>query len=791
MNGEHSGPHVPQSSRGELVRPRTTPFAKTGLKAGGRPRITFPRRMRRPKVFPSRSLSIATLAHSAALFPVRADAQRTTRCDQAQRVRSVKFAGSSHFDATTLAASIVTNEPGLKTRWFRIGSAPCLDSLELRRDALRLAVMHRQVGWFQASVSPLIDRRPNGVRLLFAITPGPEAILDTIRIQGLPAPSVGRRPFDAPLRALERKRFDRTRTDTTIDRVLTHLRDAGYARAARPQSSVTIDTAAALATLTLTFAPGRIVSIGNVQIDVQPLRDGRSRVDATDVARLVSIHPGDRYRASAILDAQRDLYRSEAFRLVLIDTLTPMTDARDSVLDLRVAVAEARTRAARVGLGWASQDCIRMQGRLTDRGFLGVGRRIELSARASKIGVGTPADFAPALCSGALRVDPFSEKLNYYVGSTLSNTSLFGWPVQPVFTVYSERRGEPFAYLRETSVGALVELSRQFTTRTAGTAGFQYENGKTITEPAVSCARFGQCRPEDFALSLFGRGVGIVSTSASHDRTNDPVNPSRGWRVRGDVRAGETYSQLVKSLTFYRGTGEASTYFRFAGGVIGTRVQLSRAFAPGAELVDGSPLIPQQERIFAGGQNSVRGYQQNLLGPLVYVVSGASVIETVGANGQRVVVVKDGARYDRAVPRGGTAMVVANLEWRRGFRLIAEQLQFAAFVDAGNVWETRSEGFRWGTLRATPGLGLRVVTPLGPFRVDVGYQPYEPRAGRALFFTSGDNKGTTGEILCASPRDISDRRATDIFDCPSSYRPTTGHGVLSRLTFHFGLGQAF
>ncbi len=791
MNGEHSGQHVPQSSRGELVRPRTTPFAKTGLKAGGRPRITFPRRMRRPKVFPSRSLSIATLALSAALFPVRADAQRATRCDEAQRVRSVKFAGSSHFDATTLAASIVTHEPGVKTRWFRIGSAPCLDSLELRRDALRLAVMHRQVGWFQASVSPLIDRRPDGVRLLFAITRGPEAILDTIRIQGLPTPVVGRRPFDAPLRALERKRFDRTRTDTTIDRVLTNLRDAGYARAARPQSSVTIDTAAALATLTLTFAPGRIVSIGNVQIDVQPLREGRSRVDATDVARLVSIHPGDRYRASAILDAQRDLYRSEAFRLVLIDTLTPMTDARDSVLDLRVAVAEARTRAARVGLGWASQDCIRMQGRLTDRGFLGVGRRIELSARASKIGVGTPADFAPALCSGALRVDPFSEKLNYYVGSTLSNTSLFGWPVQPVFTVYSERRGEPFAYLRETSVGALVELSRQFTTRTAGTAGFQYENGKTMTDPAVSCARFGQCRPEDFALSLFGRGVGIVSTSASHDRTNDPVNPSRGWRVRGDVRAGETYSQLVKSLTFYRGTGEASTYFRFAGGVIGTRVQLSRAFAPGAELVDGSPLIPQQERIFAGGQNSVRGYQQNLLGPLVYVVSGASVIETVGANGQRVVVVKDGARYDRAVPRGGTAMVVANLEWRRGFRLIAEQLQFAAFVDAGNVWETRSEGFRWGNLRVTPGLGLRVVTPLGPFRVDVGYQPYEPRAGRALFFTSGDNKGTTGEILCASPRDISDRRATDIFDCPSSYRPTTGHGVLSRLTFHFGLGQAF
>ena len=747
--------------------------------------------MRCPKTFPTRSIAFALLALAAALEPRRADAQRMTRCDESQRVRSVKFAGSPHYDATTLAASIVTHEPGLATRWFRIGSAPCLDSLELQRDALRLAVMHRQVGWFQASVIPTVDRRPNGVRLLFAINPGPEAILDTVVVLGLPEQAVGRRPFDTPLRALENKRFDRTRTDTTIERVLTRLRDAGYARAARPLSKVSIDTAAALATLTLTFAPGRLVSIGKVQIEVQPLREGEVRVDSSDVARLVSIHPGDRFRASAILDAQRDLYRSEAFRLVLIDTLTPETAARDSVIDLRVAVAEARTRAARVGLGWATQDCIRMQGRITDRGFLGVGRRVELSARASKIGVGTPADFAPALCSSALRVDPFSEKLNYYVGSTLSNTRLFGWPIQPVFTVYSERRGEPFAYLRETSIGGLVELSRQFSPRTAGTAGFQYENGKTITDPAVSCARFGQCRPEDFVLSLFGRGVGIVSTGASHDHTNDAVNPSRGWRVRGDVRAGETFSQLVKSLTFYRGTGEASTYFRFAGGIIGTRLQMSRAFAPGAQLVDGSPLIPQQERIFAGGQNSVRGYQQNLLGPIVYVVSGANVIDTVGPNGQRAVVVKDGARYDRAVPRGGTAMVVANLEWRRGFRFIAEQFQFAAFVDAGNVWESQSEGFRWGNLRATPGLGLRVVTPLGPFRIDIGYQPYDPRAGRALFFTSGDNKGTTGDILCASPRDISDPKEVTIFDCPSTYRPTVGRGVLSRLTFHFGLGQAF
>ncbi|WP_396219942.1 outer membrane protein assembly factor [Gemmatimonas sp.] len=746
--------------------------------------------MRSPKVFPLHAFSCTVLVLAAACWPLRASAQRAARCDNAQRVRSVKFSGSPHFDAVTLAASIITHEPSVMTRWFHRGTAPCLDSLELRRDALRLAVMHRQVGWFQASVVPVVDRRPNGVRLRFAITPGPEAILDTIVIQGLPEPTGDGPAFEAPLRALENERFDRTRADAVIERVVAQLRDAGYARATSPRSLVTIDSAAARATLALAFSPGRMVTVGDVQIEVQPLRDGHPRVATAAVERLVAIHPGDQFRASAILDAQRDLYRSESFRLVLIDTLTPLNAASDSVLDLRVAVAEARTRAARVGLGWATQDCIRMQGRIVDRGFLGVGRRVELSARASKIGVGAPAGFAPALCSGALRVDPFSQKLNYYVGTTLTNTRLFGLPIQPTLTVYSERRGEPFAYLRETGVGALIELSRQFTARTSGTAGVQYENGRTITDPVISCSRFGQCRPQDFALSLFGRGVGIVSTGAAHDHTNDLVNPSRGWRVRGDVRAGESASDSVQSLRFYRGTGELSTYLRFAGGVIASRVQLARAFAPGAELVDGSPLLPQQERIFSGGQSSVRGYQQNLLGPIVYVVSDVKP-ETVGPNGERVVVVKDGAGYDRAVPRGGTAMFVANLEWRRGFRFFAEELQFAAFVDAGNVWESDTEGFRWGNLRATPGLGLRIVTPLGPFLVDVGYRPYEPVAGRALFFTSGDAQGSAGQILCASPRNAALSRGLAIFDCPSTYRPPSSRGILSRLTFHFGLGQAF
>ena len=720
-----------------------------------------------------------------AALPTPAAAQRVARCSKAERIRGVSFEGSPAFDVLTLATSIVTHEPGFVTRVFRIGTPPCMDSLEVQRDALRLAILHRQAGWFQASATPTITRRNDGVRIRFVITPGREALLDTVRVTGLPEPVDQRRSYDAPLRALEGKRFDRTRVDTTVASVLNRLRDAGFARARLPDSRIAIDTATALATLDLSFAAGPRLTIGAVQIDVRPLRAGNPRVDAVDVARLVNIDRGDRFSATAMLDAQRALYRSEAFRLVLMDTVTPATHA-DSLIDLRVSVAEARMRAARLGLGWATQDCVRAQGRINDRGFLGLGRRLELSARASKLGIGAPTDVAPALCSQALRDDPFSERVNYYVGATLTDTRLFGLPVVPLVSVYSERRGEPFAFLRETSVGALVEVSRQFSMRTAGSAGFQYENGKTTTDPVVSCTRFGLCRPEELVLSAFGRGVGIFSTSVSHDRTNDITNPSRGWRVRSEVRLGETVSELVSTVRFTRTTGEIAAFGRLLGGVIGVRAQAAGAFAPGAELVDGTPLIPQQERLFVGGQNSVRGYQQNLLGPVDYVVTE---VERVGAVADDQFAVVPGAR-GRAVPRGGTAMLVGNLEWRRGFRFIAEQVQLAAFVDGGALWETRSSRFNWRDMRYTPGLGLRVVTPLGPFRVDVGYRPYGQRTGRALYFSSARD-GVAG-IYCASPRvDGAPGDYADVFSCPATYTPPVSRSVLSRLVFHFGLGQAF
>lgn len=724
------------------------------------------------------------------------------RCADSQLVRNIAFAGTPKFSSLEMSSVIVNEAPGFLQRLFQRAKPLCLDTLEVQRDALRLAVLHRQHGWFMASVVPRYDRRPNGVSLVFDITAGPEARVDSVIVQGLPEPDDGVRNFEGPLLGLQKQLLDRVRLPALVDSVVERLQNAGYARAQQPDSRIRIDTASASDStparvqLSFTFTPGPRFRVGELHVRVQGI-GGRATVDSSDIVSLTRLRPGQRYRARNVTNAQRDLYRTDAFRLVLIDTVAPRTGSADSVIDLQITVAEARTRYARAGVGWATQDCGRVQARVQDRAFLSPGRRAELSVRASKIGIGAPLDVAESLCSGSLRNDPFSEKLNYYVGTNISNTRFWGWPFSPVFSIYSERRGEPSAYLRETAIGTLFELSSTLWRRTVLSSGVQFERGRTISDPLVSCTRFGLCQPEDETVSLFGRGVGVASAALTHDRTNDIANPTYGARYRAELRAGLTSASTRQNITFYRSTGELSVYSRLFGGTIASRVQLSRVFTPDAPLVNGAPLLPQQERLFAGGQNSVRGFQQNQLGPVVYAFrDSAAQTQLVLRDGQQYLEVTDDAELTLIVPRGGTAQVVGNLEWRRRVRWPTDKLQIALFADAGAVFETNAQEFQWRDVRVTPGFGARLDTPLGPFRVDLGYNPYEQIQGRALLFTGATRNGiTTGAIRCVSPGNTiaigsNGVGPLDLGRCPETYRPSAG-GVLSRFVFHFSLGQAF
>jgi outer membrane protein assembly factor BamA len=145
------------------------------------------------------------------------------------------------------------------------------------------------------------------------------------------------------------------------------------------------------------------------------------------------------------------------------------------------------------------------------------------------------------------------------------------------------------------------------------------------------------------------------------------------------------------------------------------------------------------------------------LGPGVYVTDS---VEVDAGSGLQVPV--GGARF---VPLGGTAMAIANAELRFPSPIYARRFRMAAFVDAGAVGSGKF--LEMGGWRVTPGVGLRIQTPVGPARVDVAYNPYPNPAG-PLFLELDD--------ALVRVRD--------------DFRPDRG-GFFSRLRIHLAVGQAF
>jgi outer membrane protein insertion porin family/translocation and assembly module TamA len=243
---------------------------------------------------------------------------------------------------------------------------------------------------------------------------------------------------------------------------------------------------------------------------------------------------------------------------------------------------------------------------------------------------------------------------------------------------------------------------------------------------------------------------------------------------------------------------DGSYYHRLGSDVIAAgRLRLAGVWPGG----DGGPEdIPIEERLYAGGATTVRGFQQNGLGPQVYLPEDVTV--TV-ERGDTLLRSDPHTTTATTSPTGGNALFVASVELRARAPVFPTLLQVVGFVDAGALWNPGVGPVHEARLRVTPGAGLRAFTAIGAARLDVGYDPYAPQPGPAYYDIGPGYE--SAPLYCVSPGNRLPVTGLGQVDaegkpvppvqaegrCPPTFAPSRESSFLRRLTVHFSFGQAF
>jgi len=698
------------------------------------------------------------------LVAVFAAAPLAAQQEQQRVVRGLSFEGNHAIDDYTLSTAIGTSNSSWFARAFPIrllglGEKRSFNELEFRRDVIRLLLLYRQSGYMNAVIDTLVRREGRDVYLKFRIYEGDPVRLARLDMMGVDSIlDVRRLKRDLPLQ--EGDPFNRALFQASADTVVSRLKNLGY-----PYADILrnydVDVAALRAVATLEALPGARMRVGQVLIT------GPEKVDTGTLRRMLSVRAGDWFRQDQLYLTQRDLYGLGMFRsvnVVLADTTPP---AGDSTVRVVVRVSEAPRHRIRAGAGYGSLDCFRVQSGWTAYDFLGGARSLDLTGQLSKLGVGVPANsgFKQNVCH-PLHDDPTSDTANYNATLTLRQPAFLSPRHTASFAVFAERRSEFKAYTRQ-AVGANLAVTFNARRDVPVTVGYGYSVGRTTADPVVLCERFLLCNASDQAFLLNTRPFGAITISGVRARVNSVLDPSAGSVMQVTLVHASRYVLSDTLYEFNRGELEVAKYYplsrrsAFAWRIRGGTILPQRL----SLLGQSTQFVPPDQRFYAGGPNSVRGYARNELGPRVYVTDSIIVQGTDTT-----------LRNLHASPTGGNTVVTANLELRVPTPIFPDRVRLGLFVDVGQVWERGDTLTAVSGLRVTPGLGLRFITPLGPVRLDAAYNGYPQEPG-PLYLLDNTNKSLTA-VLDPTGKQL-------------LLRPRLLGGFWRRVVVQFAVGQAF
>ena len=718
------------------------------------------------------------------LLPAIASAQakRNPNPIEAPEVRKLELRGVESVDPVDLENSIASAATSCRNpiyallcpiiRWDKLWRKQYLDRDEIARDMLRIRVYYWKRGYRSAEVDTVITKvGDNRVEVVFNITEHDPTIVRRIQID-----------YDSVLLREKRIRkmtllkagqpLDLVKLDSMRLSFVNEMWSEGHSDAT-VDTVVTVDEQRRLADIRFTLIPNHTTYIGDIVVN------GLEKVSRQTVLNSITLRPGDLFRASQVLESQRNLFESNLFRLAAVEVPPQF----DSVKRVTINVVESPLHQARAGVGVTNIDFIQTDGQYTAYNMLGGARRLDVTGMVGNI-------LGPQLAGNGFFYDPedviIGAGADKYLEPTWAASIDFR---QPAFlrrprnsagiNAFAHRRSTPGIFI-DRGYGGQVTLTNHVRVRAPVSLTYHYEVNRVDAGDVYFCINFGVCENTTINVLRARQALSPLSLVGLIDRSDDPLDPTRGYQARAELEHASNltasdygYSRGYLDVAAYNHHGFRNTYGgRFRMGFIRSAGGSDDVFHP-------------RKLFYAGGASSVRGYATNQLGPRVLTIApdrlnmiGCSDVtyeSTCNPNDSIPIRLEDDDFKPQ--PLGGTSIIEGSFEYRIpiGFR---RRLWGAAFVDGAIVGSGSIQGLSTlrnivdGSWAITPGAGIRYQSPVGPIRIDVGFNP-----------------ARTEELSVITESIVNGERRVVTLEQKRVYSPTKT--LLDRFTLHFSIGQAW
>ena len=376
-----------------------------------------------------------------------------------------------------------------------------------------------------------------------------------------------------------------------------------------------------------------------------------------------------------------------------IEVETPAVPGSTDQVDVNYKVTENPSGNLLAGLGYSDTQGVVFNASISQNNFLGSGKRISLGFDNSetntvyRFGYVNPYWTEDGVSRGFnllyRETDASAANLASYTSDVISGSMAFGIPITEF-----ERVSLSMGY-SNTTINTSAGTPQDFLVELADIDG----GGTPISDGGVFNGQNAIGTSDSVSFDTFTLNLGFAN-----DTRNRAIFPDRG----GVQRLGGEIALPGSDLEYYKLTYLNQRYFRLTRDLT-LSMKGEIGYGDGYGSTENLPFF---ENFLAGGTRSVRGYEDNTLGPRIRDANSTSANNPLGGN------LKTVASAELIFP---IPFVKDTRSWR-----------FSAFVDAGNVFGS-DEDFEFDELRYSTGLGVTWLSPFGALTASLA-SPFNDQA---------------------------------------------------------------